>query len=60
MDDRNRDVYPDKERALSMGVPNEHLKEIYMKTFTTGPFKGRSYEILPSGRLGKRVYPVEE
>jgi hypothetical protein len=59
MDDRTRKTYPTRDDAIKAGVPLEHIKEVNITTLTSGPFKGRSYEVLPDGKLGKRVYPVE-
>ena len=46
MDTRNGDIYPSKELALAMGVPDKDLVEVdpEIVVVTSGPFKGRRYE----------------
>lgn len=58
MDDRNGQLYASKDEALEAGVPLEHIKQV--KRIMTGPFRGRVYEVLKNGRLGRRIKPVKE
>lgn len=60
MDDRTGQLYPSKEVAQAAGVPDEHIVQIDVVTIASGPFKGRKYQRLSNGRLGKRVYDDAE
>lgn len=62
MDTRTREIYPDVQAAVDAGVPREHLKQVDVVTIQSGPFKGRKYERMSDGSLGKRVFdaPVRE
>jgi hypothetical protein len=56
MDTRTREIYPDIQAAVDAGVPQEHLRQVDVFTIQSGPFKGRKYERLSDGSLGRRVF----
>ncbi len=56
MDDRNGQLYPDRESAIADKVPPEHVLEVLVKTIDSGPFKGRKYVVDEQGKLGRRVF----
>ena len=46
-------MFPSRWAALRAGATT--TAPIRVRTITSGPFKGRAYEVLPNGRLGRRV-----
>lgn len=56
MDARTGQLYPSLDAAIADGVPREHAVEVDVVEIKNGPFKGRKYQRLSDGRLGKRVY----
>jgi hypothetical protein len=59
MDDRNGNLYEDKQAGLDAGVPAEHLVEVGVVTVKSGPFKGRHYIKHADGTTGRRVLDKE-
>jgi hypothetical protein len=59
MDTRDGKIYGSVREALNAGVPVEALKQTRIHLIDKGPFKGRYYEMLDNGKLGRRVYPTE-
>jgi hypothetical protein len=59
MDTRTGQIYPSLDAALDAGVPSNRLATVEVKgeivTIMSGPFKGRRYQRMSDGTLGRRI-----
>jgi hypothetical protein len=58
MDTRNGNMYPSREAAIAAGVPESDVVQGRIVTFTSGPFKDRTYLSTAKGliRIRKKTF----
>jgi len=63
MDTRTGKLYETEAAAVNAGVPRSELAQVQVRnrsvTVTSGPFRGRVYDVSDDGRRGRRRRDLE-